>query len=318
MPDPVLLAAAWALEVALGWPASLYRRLRHPVVWFGTFVDVAERRLNRDTLSARQRRFAGAAFSLGSVVLVAALAFTLQDWLAGRIAGQLLLVILASSLLASRSLHEHVAAVARALDKADTPGARDAVSCLVGRDPAQLDEPAIARAALESLAENTSDGVVAPLFWGLLFGLPGLAAYKAVNTLDSMIAYRNERFEDFGAFAARLDDLANLLPARITAWAFIAAGGKRGAIAILRRDARSHRSPNAGWPEAAMAGVLGVRLGGPRIYHGKPAPEPWLHGEAPDPDPGTIHRGLALYRRALGLLALLILGVAAAVLIHGR
>ncbi len=175
----------------------------------------------------------------------------------------------------------------------DIDAARQAVSMIVGRDPARLDEAGIARAAIESLAENTSDGVVAPLFWGALFGLPGIAGYKAINTLDSMIGHRNERHEAFGWAAARIDDVANIIPARLTGLLFALTGpGPRDALLCMVRDARHHRSPNAGWPEAAMAGALGVRLCGPRAYHGELADEPWLNGSARDPAAADISRAL--------------------------
>ncbi|HRO15161.1 MAG TPA: CobD/CbiB family cobalamin biosynthesis protein, partial [Paracoccus sp. (in: a-proteobacteria)] len=167
------------------------------------------------------------------------------------------------------------------------------------------DGPGIARAALESLAENASDGVIAPLFWGAVAGLPGIAAYKAVNTLDSMIGHRTARHEAFGWAAARIDDVANLIPARLTALLIAGAGGRPiAAWRAMRADARRHRSPNAGWPESAMAGALGVRLSGPRIYADRIADEPWINGDAPDPAPAELGRGLAFYRRAVALMAL--------------
>ena len=187
---------------------------------------------------------------------------------------------------------------------ATLPAARVAVSHIVGRDPRRLDAAGVARAALESLSENASDGVVAPVFWGVLLGLPGIAAYKAVNTLDSMIGHRTPRHEAFGWAAARIDDVANLVPARLTGVLIALASGRpRVPLATMWRDAGAHRSPNAGWPEAAMAGALGVRLSGPRVYADRVADEPWLNRGAPDPGAGDLRRGLALYRRAMLLLA---------------
>ncbi|MCB1376708.1 MAG: cobalamin biosynthesis protein, partial [Rhodobacteraceae bacterium] len=171
--------------------------------------------------------------------------------------------------------------VARRLAENDLVQARQEVAKIVGRKTNALDMQGVSRAALESLAENASDGVVAPLFWGVLFGLPGIAGYKAINTLDSMIGHRTPRHAEFGRVAARLDDLANWLPARLTAGLFALACGRPGQVArILAADARRHRSPNAGWPEAAMAGAVGVRLSGPRIYGAVVAEEPWLNGGA--------------------------------------
>jgi adenosylcobinamide-phosphate synthase len=182
---------------------------------------------------------------------------------------------------------------------------------IVGRDPARLDEAGVARAALESLSENASDGVVAPLFWGAVAGLPGIAAYKAINTMDSMIGHRNDRYEDFGKVAARLDDLVNLIPARLTGLAIALVSGRpRAALRVMARDARRHRSPNAGWPEAAMAGALGIRLSGPRVYGDRVADEPWLNCGAPDPAPNDLSRGLALYVRAMVLCGAGLIGLA--------
>jgi len=184
---------------------------------------------------------------------------------------------------------------------------------IVGRDPNQLDEAGIARAAIESLAENASDGVVAPVFWGVLFGLPGIIGYKAVNTLDSMIGHHTARHEAFGWAAARIDDIANFVPARLTGLLFVAlAGGERRSTAMscMRVDARHHRSINAGWPEAAMAGALGVRLCGPRSYHGETADEPWLNATARDPAAIDITRALETYVGAMFALTLLLVVLA--------
>ncbi|CAN0603372.1 unnamed protein product, partial [Ectocarpus sp. 12 AP-2014] len=198
--------------------------------------------------------------------------------------GWVLTGVLAWPFIAARSLNDHVKAVATPQMQGDLVAARTAVSMIVGRNPETLDSEAISRAALESLAENASDGVIAPLFWGVFFGLPGLVGYKALNTADSMIAHRNARYEDFGWAAAKLDDLANLIPARLTALLIAVATGRFAhVLATTRRDARSHRSPNAGWPETAMAAGLGVRLSGPRIYDGQPSDDPYLNADAPDP-----------------------------------
>ena len=258
---------ALGLDVALGWPAAVFRRIGHPVTWIGRVIARLDRDWNRVTRSDSARRALGGAACLTVVAIAVLPAAAVAVLLPGGVVGMLLTGLLAYPLIAARSLWEHVEAVRRPLAAGDLDGARTAVSMIVGRDPEMLDEAGVARAAIESLAENASDGVVAPLFWGALLGLPGIAAYKAINTLDSMIGHRTERHEAFGAVSARLDDVVNWVPARLTGGLIALTALRRAdAIRVMRRDARRHRSPNAGWPEAAMAGALGVRLSGPRVY----------------------------------------------------
>lgn len=308
-----MMLVACLIDAALGWPDALYRRIGHPVTWIGALITRLDRTWNRDDAPGTERRRKGALTV--AVVLTATLipAFGLQALIPDGALGILIGGLLAWPFVALRSMHAHVRAVAEPLVRGDIEAARGAVAMIVGRDPAQLDRGGIARAALESLAENTSDGIVAPLFWGALAGLPGIVAYKAINTMDSMIGHRTPRHEEFGRAAARLDDLVNLAPARLTGLLFALTSSRPGsAIHVMRHDARRHRSPNAGWPEAAMAGALGVRLSGPRRYGSRVSEEPWLNEGAPDPDPGALNRGLALYVRAmlclgaaLGLMALI-------------
>ena len=302
------MIVATLVDALIGWPDALYRRVGHPVTWIGRLIGALDRKLNQ----GRARRLKGALAVLIVVTAVAAPALAVQSLLPEGWAGTLLLGLLAWPLVAGRSLYQHVARVAAPLVAGDVDGARQAVSMIVGRDPTTLHPPAIARAALESLAENASDGVVAPLFWGAVAGLPGIAVYKAINTLDSMIGHRTPRHEAFGMVAARLDDVANLVPARLTGLLFVLVSpDRRQAFRAMRTDARRHRSPNAGWPEAAMAGGLSVRLSGPRVYAGEATDDPWLNGHAPDPMPRDLNRGLALFLRAVVPLgALLVLAAA--------
>ena len=298
------MVVAMAVDALVGWPSALYARIGHPVTWLGRLIAAVDAAWNRSSDPPALRRAAGTAGALVVIALSAALGWLLQSVLAQGWIQIVLVGILAWPLIALRSLHDHVAAVARPLLAGDLTGARDAVSRIVGRDPAVLDEGGIARAAIESLAENASDGIVAPVFWGALFGLPGILGYKAVNTLDSMIGHRTERHEAFGWAAARIDDVANFIPARLTGFLFVLLAPRRSeALSCMTRDARRHRSPNAGWPEAAMAGALGVRLSGPRIYHDSIANEPWLNESARDPNAADIGEGLTIYRRAMSLLA---------------
>ncbi len=299
-----IMLGAVALDLVFGWPDALYRRIGHPVGWIGRLIDLLDTRLNREARSELTRRQRGLAAALAVITLAAGIGLALQLLLPAGWAGLALGALLAWPLVAMRSMYAHVAAVRRPLASGDLPAARTEVAKIVGRDPSALDSPAVARAALESLAENTSDGIVAPLFWGALLGLPGLYAYKAINTLDSMIGHRTPRHEAFGWAAARIDDGANLIPARLTALIFALASGRSGPVwRVVRRDARHHRSPNAGWPEAAMAGALGVRLSGPRCYAGRTSDEPWVNAGAPDPTPACLGRGLQLYARAMALCA---------------
>jgi adenosylcobinamide-phosphate synthase len=290
----LIAAAALLIEAAAGYP--LYSYIGHPVTWMGGLLSGLEARLN----CGAHRRVAGAATLV--ILLAAAVvpALALQRLLAGAWLGRLALAALASSLLAQRSLYTHVKAVADALDAEGLDGGRRAVSMIVGRDPLALDKAGVARAAIESLAENFSDGVVAPLFWLVVAGLPGAAAYKAANTADSMIGHRNARYADFGYAAARFDDLINLPASRLSAlWLALAAGGGGAAAwAAVRRDARAHRSPNAGWPEAAMAGALGLKLAGPRVYDGVMVSDAYMGGGRREATSLDIRVALRLYGRA--------------------
>lgn len=303
MSHTTLMLAALAIDAAVGWPDALYVRIGHPVSWLGRLIAALDRALNRE---GRARVLLGAVATV--VVVGAAVGAALGIVALPGVGGTVIEAVAAASLLAARSLYGHVAAVGDAL-ATDLPAGRLAVARIVGRDVTQLDEAGIARAGIESLAENLSDGVIAPLCWGLVAGLPGIAAYKAINTLDSMIGHRTPRYEAFGKVAARVDDVANMIPARATALLIAAAAGSRAALTIAWRDARAHRSPNAGWPEAAMAGALTVRLSGPRRYGAHVADEPWLKAVGRDPDAGDIGRALRVMRRAT-LLAAALVGVA--------
>jgi adenosylcobinamide-phosphate synthase len=307
-------------EAVLGYPPALLRTISHPVTWVGALIDTIERRLNRPSASARVRRSAGLAALVIIVALTAALAFAAERTLFLLPFGTVAVGLLASTLLAQRSLHDHVARVACALDHEGLEGARAAVAHIVGRDPDVLDEAGVARAAIESLAENFSDGVVAPVLWTALGGLAAGVAYKVINTADSMLGHRTERLAAFGWAAARLDDLVNLPASRLTALLLIAAAGltpsasAAASFRAVRRDAHRHRSPNAGYPEAAMAGALGLALAGPRIYAGTRIDDAVMGDGRRDATAADIRAALALYRRADALLIAL-LGVVTAVLI---
>jgi adenosylcobinamide-phosphate synthase len=307
------MALALAIDAVLGWPEQLFRLIGHPVTWLGRLINGVDEACNRDSDSPAFRRTAGVVATLMTIALPTAFAWIVQVQLTTGWSRIVIGGILAWPLVALRSLHDHVAAVAQPLQSGKLEAARLAVSRIVGRDPAGLDEAGIARATIESLAENTSDGVIAPMFWGAIFGLPGLVGYKTINTLDSMIGHRTPRHEAFGWAAARIDDLANFIPARLTGLLFaIVSARPSDTISCMMKDAHHHRSINAGWPEAAMAGALRVRLSGPRVYHGTLTDEPWLNGGARDPLATDIGQALNLYGRTMWLLAAVLIIMALA------
>jgi adenosylcobinamide-phosphate synthase len=309
------MAVAMTVDALVGWPGAVFARIGHPVTWLGRLVSLLDRSWNRSVDAPAARRIAGVAAALLVIGLCVGIGWIVQTVLSRGWSGVVLLGIgiLAWPMVALRSLYDHVAAVAQPLQSGNVDAARLAVAQIVGRDPATLDEAGIARAAIESLAENASDGIVAPVFWGALFGLPGIVGYKAINTLDSMIGHRSERHLYFGWAAARIDDIANFIPARLTGFLFVLVSPRLAqALSCMVRDASRHRSVNAGWPEAAMAGALGVRLSGPRSYHGQVIVEPWLNETARDPQAADLREGLRLYIRAMLVLGVLLVALALA------
>ena len=299
------LLLSLALDAVFGDPEALNRRQLHPVQLIGRVIAWADARFNRENDTPGRRRNSGAWTTIGLLAGALILGHLVQALLLALPLGWLWLAIVMSTLIAQKSLYDHVAAVASGLETGGLGGGRLAVSRIVGRDPEALDQSGVSRAAIESLAENFSDGVVAPVFWAALFGLPGLLAYKVINTADSMIGHKSPRHLHFGWAAARLDDLLNLIPARLSgilvcAAAWILPGANPvGAWRALWRDAKHHRSPNAGWPEAAFAGALGLAIAGPRVYHGELVEDHWMneggrpHAAAPD-----IRMALRLFVRA--------------------
>jgi len=299
--DPWLVLGAVAIEAAVGYPDRLHRRAPHPVVWIGGLIVWCDKTWNRDDGSPQARRVLGVATLIVIMTVAGATGWlpslTPQPFALG-------LVLLVGTLgLAQRSLFDHVRAVAKALTAGDIGAAQLAVGAIVGRDVAELDEAGVAAAALESLAESFNDGVVAPIFWFVVGGLPGLFIYKAVNTADSLIGHRESRWRDFGWASARMDDLMNLFPARIAGCLIASAG--IGGWRVMARDASKHASPNSGWPEAAMAGALKIQLGGCASYDGVTTERPTF-GNGMRPRASDFERGLKVYVRACGLLWLLL------------
>ena len=281
------VALALILDALLGEPNWLWSRVPHPAVLMGRAVSFAD-----DLLNAKAKR--DGVVAIVALVAVAMLIGLILQLLPGAWAE----VIVGAVLLAQRSLVDHVAAVANNL-RISVKDGQEAVAMIVGRETAQMDEAAVSRAAIESGAENFSDGVIAPLFWFVLAGLPGLIAYKMINTADSMIGYRTEKYEQFGWAAAKLDDIVNWIPARLTALLIRTAARHRASWSAIRADAGLHRSPNAGWPEAAMAPAIGVALSGPRAYDGEMQDFPWVNaGGRKNADPDDIEASIVLLWQA--------------------
>ncbi len=312
-----LLLAATALPVAaiallverlFGYPNGPQSWIGHPVEWIGALIGALDHSLNK----GENRKLRGLMALILVLAITLVLTVPLTLYLRGFESGWIGEALLASTLLSQKSLEDHVRAVGDGLDKSLKAG-REAVSRIVGRDPRALNESGVTKGALESLAENMSDGVLAPLFWLLIAGLPGMALYKAINTADSMIGYRSDQYREFGWAAARTDDLMNLVPARITGWLIALAatlssgvsGG--GALRAMARDARKHLSPNAGWPEAALAGALGIRLGGPRSYQGRMAELAWMGDGREKLTKEDIGNGLKLYNTGLNTVTALVI-----------
>ncbi|WP_171212626.1 adenosylcobinamide-phosphate synthase CbiB [Ruegeria sp. HKCCA5426] len=270
MSTAFLLVCAMCLDASLGEPDWVWSRVRHPAVMIGNLIGLLDKRLN----NGGHRRLKGVAvvilLVIGAMILGGALAML----------GPLVELVICAILLAQKSLVTHVRDVAEGLNASLDQG-RAKVAMIVSRDTRDMTEAQVARSAIESAAENLSDGVIAPAFWFLVAGLPGLLIYKAVNTADSMIGYRSEKYLEFGWAAARLDDVLNLIPARLTSVMIVVQSGQWAQWQGITSDARRHISPNAGWPEAAMARALNVALAGPRSYDGKLRDLAWVNGDAP-------------------------------------
>ncbi|MFA5955400.1 adenosylcobinamide-phosphate synthase CbiB [Hyphomicrobium sp.] len=312
-----VVVGALALEATFGYPDWLYQRIGHPVSWIGRLISLLDRKLNIESDSATVRRNKGI-LALGILIVVTgAVAWTVEQVFDRVAFGAFFIALLASTLIASRSLYDHVVAVARSLDQYGLDDARQAVGRIVGRNPKTLDEHGVARAAIESLAENASDGIVAPVFWFAIFGLPGLVVYKAINTADSMIGHRTPRHEAFGWAAARLDDLVNLPASRLTAVllaiasVFTQGASVAGALETVARDASKHRSPNAGWPESAIAGALGLKLNGPKTYGETRVEDAYMGDGRRDATAEDVRAALRLTTTAWGIMtgALLLLAI---------
>jgi adenosylcobinamide-phosphate synthase len=312
----MILLAALLLDALIGDPPALWRLIPHPVALIGAVVEALERKLNRTHRSGADRRIRGALVAVALVAASVGLGLVVTELRRRWSGGWVVELLLAWSLLAQRSLFDHVRAVGRALRKHGLGAGRQAVARIVGRDPDSLDAFGVARAAIESCAESFADGVVAPVFWYGLFGMPGLLAMKTVNTMDSMIGHPEEPLRNFGMVAARLDDAMNFIPARLSglllaiAALFVPGGRPFAALGVMWRHHGRHASPNSGWPEAAMAGGLGLALAGPRRYGGEMVAGPWIGDGRARATPADIAASLYMLSTAClltwGLIVLLV------------
>ncbi len=307
MSQLALATFALLIESLVGYPALLQNAFGHPVQWMGRLISFLDDGLNDDEAEPQQNRSSGVLAMVVLIAICALPALVVQWGLTKLPYGYVLNVLLAIPFIAQHSLGQHVEAVAKALSQS-VEAARSEVSKIVGRDITSLNQAGVVKAALESLAENASDGVVAPVFWYALLGLPGIVAYKAINTADSMIGHKSEKYLHFGWAAAKLDDLVNLPASRLTGLLFVAAAYAQGkataqnAWRTMRRDAPKHSSPNAGWPEAAMAGALGLQFGGARDYDGETLMLPTMGSGRSPAGVKDIEDGLSLFRNAMALL----------------
>ena len=310
-----VLLLALLIDRSIGDPDWIWRKVPHPVAAFGAGIKWFETRFNRKSMSPRRRKWFGITTILVLLLASFVVGFFIHKLSLGLgVSGIIIEALFASIFIAQKSLVDHVGKVKKAFKQGSLVEARNAVSLIVGRETKKLGESAVCRAAIESLAENSSDGVVAPVFWYLILGLPGLFCYKLVNTADSMIGYKNERFKDFGWASARLDDVVNFIPARLTTFIVILTSGlfinrkaAAKAIEVVRKDARHHHSPNAGFPECAFAGALDVKLLGPRIYSGKAVDEPFQNDSGKMAGPADIYRAIRLFNRSMDVLFFIIL-----------
>ncbi len=310
-----LPAAALAVEACIGYPQALYARIAHPVVWIGKLIEALEHRWNDPSRSEAARRALGVVAMTIVAGSAAAIGYAIQTGAQQLPLGIFIVILVATVGLAQRSLYAHVRDVLRPVARDDLPAAREAVSKIVGRDTTQLTASGVAAAAIESLAESFNDGIVAPALWLAIGGLPGLFAYKALNTADSLIGHREPRWRSFGWAAARADDLANLIPARHAGLLIVLAGG--GGLRVMWNDAPRHASPNAGWTQAAMAGALGVELGGATTYDGVMHERPSF-GTGRRPESADLSRALQIYLEACALLWAIALASAVGVALWPR
>lgn len=296
----VIIFLSVCLDIILGWPKIFLRNIGHPVIWIGKLITTFDTFLNQERFSSFLRSFFGILTLFILISFTVTLSILIEKIIFKYNYGSIFLVILIWPLLAINSMYFHVKDVANKLMINDLEGARYATSKIVSRETKSLNEYELTRASLESLSENTSDGVTAPIFWGLLLGLPGIVGYKVINTLDSMIGYKNKKYNDFGWASAKIDDIVNYLPARITALIFLLFSNNIiHNFKNILEDASKHKSPNAGWPEAAFAYTLNVKLSGPRKYGKILFKEEWINLKGVEPTQYHLEQGLILFKKSI-------------------
>ena len=303
MDNCIIILGAIFIDLVLGWPKIIFKLVGHPVTWMGNLINLLDIVLNQNFFSNNLKKLGGLITLTLCILTVMICIILLEEIFYYTSFGLILSIIVAWPFLAINSMHKHIRKIFIDLQDSDLNLARKSVSKIVGRDTKKLNKVNLIRSSLESLSENTSDGIVAPIFWGLLFGLPGLAVYKMINTLDSMIGYKNEKYIHFGWASAKMDDFVNIIPSRITGFLYaIVSGNFLFTISIMIDNARKHDSPNAGYPEAALAGALNAKLYGPRTYEGVKMNSPWINKKGLDPSLEHLTRAIKLYERSIILI----------------
>lgn len=308
MDNFLVILGAMLIDIALGWPNVLFKLVGHPVTWLSKIINLLDVNLNNPSYSDNAKRLNGCIALLICIVLISIIFMTIQKILANVPFGIFITMILTWPLIAINSMHKHIKDILEDFKKNKIQLIRKSVSKVVGRNTLNLNKTNLVRASIESLGENTSDGIIAPIFWGLIFGLPGIALYKTINTLDSMIGYKNNKYKDFGWASARVDDFVNLIPSRITG-IFYALISKNFlfTITVMIKDGNKHVSPNAGYPEAALAGALNVSLSGPRVYNKVTRNDPWLNEKGLPPSVLDLKKALKLYENIIKLIVFLVI-----------
>ena len=303
MDNFLVILGAMLIDIALGWPNVLFKLVGHPVTWLSKIINLLDVNLNNPSYSDNAKRLNGCIALLICIVLISIIFMTIQKILADVPFGIFITMILMWPLIAINSMHKHIRNILKDFNNNKIKSIRKSVSKIVGRNTLKLNKISLIRASIESLGENTSDGIIAPVFWALIFGLPGIALYKTINTLDSMIGYKNTQYKDFGWASARLDDFVNIIPSRITGFLYAAVSKKfLFTMIVMIKDGNKHTSPNAGYPEAALAGALNVSLSGPRVYNNFTRHDQWLNETGLPPSIEDLKKALKMYENIMILI----------------